>query len=49
MARRVLTGEKLEKELERLSLMREFAGCGGCGDPAQGLPDPLFKRLEKAL
>ena len=24
MARRVLTGEKLEKELERLSLMREF-------------------------
>ena len=24
MARRVLTGKKLEKELERLSLMREF-------------------------
>ena len=72
MARRVLTGEKLEKELERLSLMREFerqyedcaficgideagrgplcrAGCSRCGDPAEGLPDPLFKRLKKAL
>ncbi len=71
MARRVLTGEKLEKELERLSLMREFerqyedcaficgideagrgplagSGCGRCGDPAEGLPDPLSERLERS-